>query len=82
MKGEFLVGIQRKVILIRRDIGKQRNKEVMRRRVKIKSERETNAIIQNLKGLVKKGQRPTKVEKEDYEFANIFLTDIKKRKKK
>lgn len=54
----------------------------MRRRVKIKSERETNAIIQNLKGLVKKGQRPTKVEKEDYEFANIFLTDIKKRKKK
>jgi hypothetical protein len=54
----------------------------MRRRVKIKSEREANAIIQKVKGLVKKGQRPTKVEKEDYEFAKIFLTDIKKRKKK
>ncbi|MGZ3748817.1 MAG: hypothetical protein ACXVCD_15895 [Pseudobdellovibrionaceae bacterium] len=59
-----------------------RNREGMRQGVKITNKREAEKIIEEIEGLVKKGQTILDNQKYDYEFAKIFLSEIKKRRKR
>jgi len=59
-----------------------RNTEGMRQRVKITNKREAEKIIEEIEGLVKKGQTILEKQKYDYEFAKMFLSEIKKRRKR
>jgi hypothetical protein len=58
----------------------ERDSEGMRRRIKITNEREAEMIIEELGDLVEKGQELSDKQKCDYEFAKMFLNDIKRRK--
>jgi len=59
-----------------------RNREGMRQEVKIANKREAEKIIEEIDGLVKKGQTILDKQKYDYEFAKMFLSEIKKRRKR
>ena len=52
------------------------------RRIKIANKIEAKIIIKGIEDLVKKGQILTDKQKYDYEFAKVFLNDIKKRRVK
>ena len=54
----------------------------MRKGVKITNKREAEKIIGEIEGLVKKGQTILDKQKYDYEFAKMFLSEIKKRRKR
>jgi hypothetical protein len=51
-----------------------------RRRIKITNEKEAETTIEEIGGLVKKGQELSDKQKCDYEFAKMFLNDIRRRK--
>jgi hypothetical protein len=70
------------MILIGKHIRKQRDKGVMRQRVRIITGREAIAIIEKVEGQIRNGEKLTDNEREDYLFAGIFLSEIKKRKKR
>jgi hypothetical protein len=53
-----------------------------KKRIKIVNKIEAEIIIKEIEDLVKKGQMITDKQKYDYEFAKIFLEEIKKRKGK
>jgi hypothetical protein len=50
--------------------------------IKIKNTIEAEIIIKETEDLIKKGHKLTEKQRYDYEFARIFLTSIKKRRKK
>lgn len=54
----------------------------MSRRIKITSKAEANIIIKGVESLAKRGQKLTEKEEADYIFARMFLSEIRKRKKK
>jgi hypothetical protein len=51
-----------------------------RRRIKITNEKEAETTIEEIGDLVKKGQELSDKQKCDYEFAKMFLNDIRRRK--
>jgi len=53
-----------------------------KKRIKITNKIGAEIIIKGIEDLVKKGQILTDKQKSDYEFAKMFLNDIKKRKVK
>jgi len=53
-----------------------------KKRIKLANKREAEIIIKGIEDLIKKGQMLTDKQKYDYEFAKMFLNDIKKRKRK
>ena len=53
-----------------------------KKRIKVANKREAEIIIKGIEDLIKKGQMLTDKQKYDYEFAKMFLNDIKKRKRK
>lgn len=54
----------------------------MKQRAKITNAREATKTIEKVEELGKKGQRVNDKEREDYAFAKIYLSEIKKRKKR
>jgi len=50
------------------------------RRIKITNKREAEVIVEEIGNLVKNGQELSDKQKCDYEFAKMFLNDIKRRK--
>jgi hypothetical protein len=52
------------------------------KRIKIKNKKEAGIIIKGIEDLIKKERMLTDKQKYDYEFAKMFLDEIKKRKGK
>jgi hypothetical protein len=54
----------------------------MKQKARITNAREAAEIVKRVEELVRKGESVTDKEREDYAFARILLSEIKKRKER